>query len=72
MLNKLNLCKYCKNKITTLDGNRLYNDRCKVFPKNNEINKNRNTISYYLAFEARQDENKCGKTGKYFIDKYLT
>ncbi len=64
-----NMCKYCKNKITTLDGNKLYNDRCKKFiiSKTRLIN-----ISYELAYNARKNEDKCGNYGKYFEDKYFS
>jgi hypothetical protein len=66
---KKNLCKYCKNKIKTLDEYIVYNDRCKKFivPNTKLID-----IYYELAYKARKDEDKCGKFGKYFEDKYFS
>ena len=58
----VNVCKYCKNRITTLDGDRLYTDRCKKFITPDKY--------YESAYNARKDENKCGPSGKYFEDKY--
>ena len=67
--NDKNMCKYCKNKITTLDGNKQYNDRCKKFIISNTSLTN---ISYELAYNARKNEDKCGNLGKYFEDKYFS
>jgi hypothetical protein len=67
--NNENMCRYCKNRILTLDRERFYSDRCKKFIVTD--NKNIN-ITYELAYNARKDEDKCGKLGKYYKDKYFT
>jgi hypothetical protein len=66
---KINMCKYCKNRMLILDKERSYSDRCKKFILSD--NKNTN-VSYELAYNARKDENKCGKKGKYYEDKYFS
>lgn len=63
-----NNCKYCKNRIVTMDKDKLFSDRCIKFiiSDNRHLNN-----SYELAYDARKDENKCGINGKYYENKYF-
>lgn len=67
--NNEKICKYCKNRITTYDGNRLYSDRCKKFTVKTAKS---NEVLYELAYHAKKDETKCGSSGKYYEDKYFS
>jgi hypothetical protein len=58
-----NMCRYCKNKITTRDSYNSYSDKCKKFMMRD---------NYILAYNARKDEIKCGQSGKYFENKYFS
>jgi hypothetical protein len=68
--NFTNNCRYCKNRVTVLYENKVYTDQCKKFIISN--NNKLYNITYELAYDARKDENKCGKKGKFFEDKYFS